>query len=234
MGGVLVISLLLLGGFIAKNLYDQRQSSVSVAQDRLSVGAKALALHVERRLTSIDAALLDVRKNLPSLRAEIDGDKHVAMHLQTLQNTVDGIRTIGVFDTQGNTTASSRSELVGKNFSQREFFQAALQNPDLRMLHVSAPFKTSLGAYSLNLTRTTFDSMGEFSGIVTATLDPEDLKPTLASLRYTPDVSVGLIHGSGKVLLYLSIPEIACDISLSGAWLSDLELPSQSPAYRAF
>ena len=212
---VLFITLLLIGGFIAKNLYEQRQSILSVAQNRLSLSAKSLVLHVERRLSSIDTTLLDLRKSLPSLRAENDNKNHVLIHLRILQNTLGGLNTIDVLDAQGRITASSQNELIGENFSQSGFFQAALHKPEQQTLYVSEPFKTTLGTYSLNLAHATFDKSGKFSGIVAATLDPEDLKPMFASLRYSPDVSIGLVHGSGKVLLALSAPEIEPDTDVS-------------------
>lgn len=212
---ILGLALLAIGLLMTVNLFQNRTRTEQLARDRLSIGAQSLAQQVARRLKSIDDALLDLRNNLPVLQNQHDSEAHLAVHLKTLQSAVDGIRTIGVLDANGLTLASSRSELIGKNFAFREFFQAVAKSPKAGVLYVSEPFLTSLGTYSLNLSRATFDVSGRWTGIVTATLDPEAFKPMLAALRYTPDVSAGLIHGHGKVLLYSATPDIAPGTDLS-------------------
>jgi len=212
---ILGVALVLFASVLAFSLFQERSADEQQARDRLSLGARSLALQVERRLMSIDSALLDLRTNLPALADDGGHDDHLGMHLKTLQTVVDGVRTFGVLDAQGNTLASSRSELVGKNFAHREFFQAVRAAPNVHTLYVSAPFLTSLGAYSLNLTHAIVDETGEFAGVVTATLDPEAFASLLAALRYTPDVSVGVIHGGGKVWLFSAMAGLAPDVDFS-------------------
>jgi two-component system NtrC family sensor kinase len=203
------VALLAIGIIIASNLHGERQHLETITEGRLSLSAKSIADQVERRLVSINIALNTLRTNLPYLRDQKQGETLIAMNLKAFQSTVDGVRTVGIIDTRGVATASNRAELVGHDFSAREFFQSVQKDPDARTLHVSEPFLTQLGAYSLNVSQTSFDAQGKLSEIVSATLDPDELKPILTSLRYTPDVAVGLIHGSGKALIYISTPEIA-------------------------
>lgn len=204
LGGVL----LALGGVLAFDLHEERQAVEAQAVAQLSLGAKSIALTTERRLMAINSALLELRTNLPYLRAQKNGDTLVTKALETFQRTVSGTRTAMIYDAHGSVTASSRSELVGMNFGQREYFQRVLKQPDPETLYVTPPFVTELGTFTLNLVRATFDARGEFSGIVSVALEPEYFKPPFAALQYTPDVAVGLIHGSGKVLLYLSSPAV--------------------------
>ncbi len=204
----LIIALLIIGGVIANILYGERKELLTSAEERLTLGAKSVAFTTERRLISIHTALEDLRKNLPYLSAQQDRAAQIAMQLMSLSHAVEGVRTLTVFDVQGTVVASSRNELLGQNFSQREYFQFFQQNPNSGVLHVSRPFKTILGTFSLTLTLPTFNEQGDFSGVILAALNPEDFKPILAALRYTTDVSAGLIHGSGEVLLYVSTPDV--------------------------
>lgn len=75
------------------------------------------------------------------MQAAPNGEKLVLMYLKSLQNSVDGLRTLIVYDAQGTVRATSREEFVGQNFRQRAYFKAALQSNDPKILHVTAPFK---------------------------------------------------------------------------------------------
>ena len=205
---ILGLALLIFGGTLANRLYEERKALEALAEERLSLGARSIAYAAERRLASINTALFDLRNNLPYFSAEDDGGAHRTRYLKALADAVDGIRTLSIFDEQGTVTASSRPEPLGKNFSQRAYFRTILRKPETQTLYVSTPFKTILNANTLILARATFDSRSEFSGIVTAALELEDFSPLLESLRYSPEVSAGLVHGSGKVLLYVSKNEI--------------------------
>lgn len=209
------LALLAIGSIITHHLREQRQYIESIAQDRLSLGARSIAVQLERRLASINIALIDLKTSLPYLRAQANGETLVAMSLHAFHNAVDGVRTVMIIDAQGRCTAATRPQLVGQSVAERDYFQTVRRAPLAQKLYIAVPFKTMLGAYSSNLAKATFDSRGEFSGIVSATLDPEDLQRILTSLRYTPDVSAGLIHGSGKALIYLSSDEIAPGTELS-------------------
>lgn len=204
----LTCALLFVGGLMANHLYNARRDIQAAASERLSQGAKSIAYSTERRLVSINTALTGLAENLPHLTEHADGTAHLGIFLKTFRDSVDGVRTVMIFDALGTVTAASREDLIGMNFQQREYFQTARNKPDAQTLYVPAPFQTTLGSISLNLNRATFDARGKFSGIVSATLDPEYFKPMLMTLRHTPDVSVGLIHGSGKVLLYVSSPDV--------------------------
>ena len=201
-------ALLALAGFLAFKLYDDRKTIKALAAERLSLEARLIAQTTETQLISINSALLNMRSNLPYLSTQENAQILITKALESLQKTLGATRTASLYDSEGLITHSSRSEFVGTNFRQREYFQMVLQHPDPQTFYVSPPFVTALGVNSLNLLRATFDARGEFSGVISVTLDPDYFKPVFELLSKTPDVSVGLIHGSGKVLLYHSSPTI--------------------------
>jgi len=204
---ILIALVVVLGGLLAFSLIIAREKMELAAQERLSHGAGSVADSVERRLTLTNVALSDLRNNLPHFRAPADGAQ-LGMYLTAISHAVDGIRGIAVFDKQGTVVASSRPELVGKNFRQRAYFQTMLRKPDAQTLYVSEPFKTVLDVQSLVVARALVDAHGEFAGMVAALLEPNDFRHELESLRHVPEVAAGLIHGSGKVLCYASTPVV--------------------------
>jgi PAS domain S-box-containing protein len=116
-----------------------------------------------------------------------------------------GVRTLQILNGDGRVVAASRPELPGSDFSHRDYFKTPRQNPDPDRLYVSAPFKTSLGVYGINVARTISGAKGEFGGDIVATLDPEYFKTLMTSVLYAPDMWTAIAHGDG--VLFLIVPE---------------------------
>jgi len=195
------MALIILGGAIAFNLYLEHGRAATREQDRLAVQARVIAENMERHLASASRALEGVRSDFLHWK-ESSG---LQLRLKAITNAMPGIRTMSVLDAEGTIFASNRPELIGNNFSYRDYFQAAQQHPNPDMLYVSPPFKTVLGASAINLTRVISGPRGEFAGIVTATLDPEYFRTLMASVLYAPDMWDAIGHGDG--LLFLMVPE---------------------------
>ena len=201
----LAIALLMLGGAIIFNLYQEYGRIANREQERLSAQARVIAENMERQLASANRALEEVRADLPHWTGgSVPGTE--TLRLKALISTMMGIRTMNIMDAQGKVIASNRPELIGTNLSYRDYFQAVKQHPESDMLlYVSPPFKTLLGAFAITLTRVISGPRGEFAGIVTATLDPEYFRTLMASVLYTPDMWDAIGHGDG--LLFLMVPE---------------------------
>ncbi len=198
---ILGISLMTIGIAIASNLYFERNRAEKREQDRLMTQAQVIRAGVEHDLVAVNAVLEDLRRNLPRHVSAND----LAQDIATLTDAMPGVRTFLFLDAQGEVVASSRPGLKGRNFAYREYFQTVRQNPDPDMLFVSAPFKTTLGAYGINLARMIPDRAGRFDGIVVATLDPDYFKSVMASVLYAPDMWTAIAHGDG--IQFLMVPE---------------------------
>ncbi|HIJ62682.1 MAG TPA: EAL domain-containing protein [Rhodospirillaceae bacterium] len=109
-------------------------------------------------------------------------------------------------DASGTVNISSNPKLLGMNFAHREYFKTAINNPDPRILQVSAPFKTVLNDFAFTLLRTFLGPDGKFAGIVVVTEVPAYFANLLDSVRYAPDVRTWIAHGDG--VLFLSLPHI--------------------------
>ena len=198
------LALITLGGAIAFNLYLEHGLTAAREKDRLSSQARVIAENMELELAGANLALEGIRDDLPNWK-ESSVLQSETRYLKALTNAMPGIRYIGVTDAKGTLLASNQPQLVGSNFSYRDYFQAVKQHPDADTLYVSPPFKSVLGAYVINITRMIPGPRGEFAGIVTATLDPGYFKTLMASVLYAPDVWDAIGHGDG--LLFLMMPE---------------------------
>ena len=209
---VLALGLLVLVG---ANLVHQHGRTLAREAERLSAQAGLVRDNLGAQLGATRQVLAGLPEQLqrrPGL-----GPAERAQDLEELVQAMPGLRTLIVTDAQGRALASNRVELVGQDFSARQYFQAARARPDTQTLYVSAPFRTVLGVYALNLTRARLDAEGAWAGIQTATLDPSYAHTLLGSVRYAADVRAELRHAQGA-LIVAEGPETLPGARL-GVWL---------------
>ena len=219
---VLLGVLFLLGSFLAWTLHSEHGAVSAREKKSLTNSAKIIHDNLGRQLFAINRALLSVRDDLPHWLKEKEGLGDASRNLAAFTDSMTGVRTMNILDAQGTVIASNRPELIGGNFRQRDYFLAAEQARNSDTLIVSPPFKTSLGAWAINVARTISSPTGAFAGAVTATLDPDEFKILLDSVRYAPDMWSALAHGDGKQ--FLMIPEhenqIGIDLAQPGSFFT--------------
>lgn len=207
-------ALLILGALIDYWVYDERGRVEALERDRLQGQARVIDENLGHQLEGVNNALAGVLNDFP-----LSDGKRIApgasRRLKALAAAMPGVRTMLVFDAQGTVLASSRDELLGMNFSQREYFTVPRDHPDPDTLYISQPFATVLGVFSINVVRVATGSRGEFAGIVSATLDPEYFNVLLKSVLYAPDMRVVIAHGDGIGFLYMPLNERAAGIDLA-------------------
>ncbi|HEX8961941.1 MAG TPA: diguanylate cyclase [Rhodocyclaceae bacterium] len=190
---ILAIAAAILATATAVHLYLERRRIEASEQDRLMTQARVIEENIEASLAAVAAVLSDLRRTLPRHLPADD----VGADLRTLTDAMPGIRTIIVLDGSGTVVASSRPEVMGRNFAQRAYFDIPRRHPDRDMLFVSPPFKTSLGVLGVVLSRAVVGPDGGFAGVVAATLDPDYFRTLMASVNYAPDMWTGLSHWDG-------------------------------------
>lgn len=214
----LCIGLASLGAVIGGNLYSIRQDLTTREQERLLFLTGIVQNITEMNILALDSVLAD----LGSDQARSDTSRDMNQRLVTLSDALSGVRTLSVLDARGVIQACSRPELVGRDLSQRDYFQRAVKLAETDKLYVSEPFLTSLGVYSINLARVVSGPDGKFAGFVVATLDPQFFIPLLSSVLYAPDMRGFMAHGDG--LLFLMVPERAdmtgIDLTRPGSFFS--------------
>lgn len=214
----LCFSLVLLGGIIGWNRYQDRVQIEGREQERLLAQARIVQNILGRGLVSLHS-ILGSQGQEWSKRKD---DKDASVRLQVLDNALDGVRTLFILDARGVCRAASRPELLDRNLSEREYFKSSKERPDPDLLHVSPPFRSVLGVYIITVSRVIFGPDGKFAGLIAASLNPEFFTPLLASVLTAPEMRGTIAHGSGR--LFLAAPD--------GIGLVDMDLNQPGTIFR--
>ena len=232
--------MLLLGLLLAADLWgDYRRTDASERQ-HLQQQVTIVHDNVVRQLTAINQVLETLAQEMPRGRHGPDQVEQLNSRLQAYTQAMLGVRSLSVLNAQGDVLASNQRALLGKNFSQREYFTQAVAAPSPQTLVVSAPFEGALGTQVIVLARRVHSVQGRFDGIVVATLDPEDFLTLLQSVRYSPDMLAGLAHGNGQpfvlasawpmfVTLQVAAPETGLAHHLASGEVASVQLRPMLP-----
>jgi len=172
----------------------------ALQEQRLRQQACMVAEVVAHQLEAVNVALVGVSEEAQAL---LQGQHAFALRsrLRSMEAAMPGVRTFAILDAGGVIRASSRDELVGGSFADRDYFRTARLHSDAGLLHVSAPYRTQLGVWALNLVRTLRGADGRFAGIVVATLDAAFFGQLIAPAQYAADMWGAVAHDSGRLLL---------------------------------
>lgn len=207
---ILGIALLVLGSAGTFQFYQDYCRTEQREQERLLTQSRVVQEILGQDLLSLNQVLLNIRDQV-SARSKAPG---FDAYLRTLTDAMPGVRNVVIINADGKGLASSADQLVGGNFSHREYFQAVRQRPDADTLYISPPFHTVLGTYSVPVSRMIVDKEGRFAGVVTATLDPAYFGPLLESVRYAPDMLASIVHWNGNRFLLRPEPKNGVEINL--------------------
>lgn len=193
----LLSALLLLGSLLAWSRYDARRQLKASEEERLLAQTTVLNFVIGKSISAADSIL---QAQAQEWAANPDSQA-ASRRLLELDTALQGIRSLLILDRNGVSQASSRAELIGRNFSEKEYFRYFKDSPGNKHLFVSQPFRGVLGAVVIVLARPITDKYGAFTGVATATVDPEFLAPLLKAARTTPDMWTAIVHGDGTLFL---------------------------------
>jgi PAS domain S-box-containing protein len=198
---VLGAALLVLGVVVGTSEYREREEERRRQQERLGGQTAAIAELLSHQLAAANDTLGGVLEDAPAWTRQGVLETVGLDHLTNLDRAMPTIRTVLVTDPSGVAVASSRPELVGRDFSSRDYFRIPQERPEVDTLYVSPPYRSSLGAWTFSLTRVRLGPSGLFEGVVTASVDLEELKVLFGAIRYAPDMRTSLVAGDGTLLL---------------------------------
>jgi PAS domain S-box-containing protein len=214
--------LLVVGGVIGYSIIREYNHIAALERERLAIQAKVIDANLGNQLHAANMALAGIRRNLPFWKAQKDGMALANQSLRSMSDVMPGLRTFLILDAEGLVVAANRDELIGRNFSERDYFKTPRQHPDPGMFYISPPFTTVLGVFGMNVGRVIPGPNGEFAGIVAATINPEYFTVLLGSVLYTHDMWVVLAHGNGKQ--FLMVPErkgtLGMDLAKPGSFFT--------------
>ncbi len=206
---LLGLVLLLLAAFLGYTYAAESERGIAAEQGRLRVQVDIVADDMERSLTATNQALEGVIRDHLAAGARVGEPKDVSRRLRALVEAMEGVRGMGVYDRNGTMVASNRDDLLGRDFSGRDYFKTVRDKPDAGTLYLSAPFKSVNADLVSTVGRMVPGVDGAFDGVIVATLDPRYFTGVLRPIVYAPDVWSFVVHGDGVQLLnYPSIPGI--------------------------
>ncbi len=194
----LVASLAVIGLLIATALVKTRHSVDTAERDRLQVQSRVVDDNIGHQLDGMNRALASVRSDYLAAPAA-GAAAALSLRLKALSDAIPAVRSMVLLDADGIVSASSVDTLLGRDFSDRDYFRAAKAGRNPETLIVGRPFKTSLGGYTIVFGRAIIAPSGAFVGVALAALEPEYFEVLMRSVLYAPDMWVSLGHSDGRV-----------------------------------
>jgi diguanylate cyclase (GGDEF)-like protein/PAS domain S-box-containing protein len=208
----LLLALALAIALVGFELQRRHASVGDNERDRLAVQARVIDENVSQQLDGINKALLSISAEYAQGPGERSGSS--SGRLKTLSDAIPGVRNLFMLDATGTVRSSSEPILVGRNFSDRGWFELANRERDTERLYVSPPLRTLNGHTAIVVDRVLLGPAGRFEGVIVAALDGEYFEVVLRSVLYADDMSSALVHADGKV--FLTAPRDAAPPDLEG------------------
>ncbi|MEP6738797.1 MAG: diguanylate cyclase [Caldimonas sp.] len=196
----LLFALAVAGALITWSLFKTHLAVDATERDRLRVQARVVDENIGQQLDGINRALASVRDEYLATPV-YSVSTLISTRLKALSDAIPGVRSMVLLDADGNVVASSVDMLLGRDFSDRDYFRAPRASHNAATLHVAAPYQTSLGNYTVVFARAITGPNGAFVGAVAAALEPEYFEVLMRSVLYAPDMWVSLGHSDGKVFV---------------------------------
>ncbi|MEO8525789.1 MAG: diguanylate cyclase, partial [Caldimonas sp.] len=196
----LFAALVLVGGIIGYALARTHVAADTTERDRLQVQARVVDENVGQQLDGINRALVSVREEF--LRTPVYSvSSLLSPRLKALSDAIPGVRSMVLIDADGTVAATSVDALLGRDFSDRDYFRTPQADHDPAILYAASPYKTTLGNYTIMFSKAIVAPNGSFAGTVIAALEPEYFEVLMRSVLYAPDMWVSLGHSDGKVFV---------------------------------
>ena len=202
--GVVVVGVLLIGAFAGSSAYDAWRSyrySIAATERELGNLANALAEQTAWSLEAVDLLLRDTARWYRTESQAIPADGRDAA-LAARAAGVQPVRQITIMDAQGNQLYRSRGfSIPNHNVADRSYFIAQRDDPN-RGMFMSEPLTTrSEGRTAVIVSRRLDDAEGRFAGVVTATMDLEDLNEFYRAVGVGPESHIALLREDGTLLV---------------------------------
>lgn len=204
---LLGVVLLTLGVVMAGGQWRDYVAASDAERAQLRTQVRVLDESLTAQIQSADAALRTMLQSMVRWRGPNGYLPFAHEHLQRVAHMMPGTRTFAVTDSNGICQLSNRTELLGQDFSSRDYFKQAAADKTGALLHIAPPFQSVLNVWSVTLSRTIVRPNGEFGGVVTATLSPVYFEALMKNLQYAPDLRTTLVHDQGQVYV-TSLPNL--------------------------
>ena len=193
-------ALLVIGSLLGAELYADHRQIEQRETDRLTSLASALNSNIGEQLRTSASMLNAVGEDADDLAQSQIGSERLSHRMKILSESLMGVSALLYVNAQGDVVASNQPSLIGRNFRDSDRYKALSERNNPAILHVSAPFTTPLGRYTIALGKGLQNRAGKFNGYLLAIIDPDYFGVLLKSLQYSPDMRLSVAHGNGRII----------------------------------
>jgi hypothetical protein len=169
-------------------------------QARLDLLANVLKRELGNNLGAVNRALTGVLRDHLAPGAAPQPEQ-LNRRLRALQEVMPQLRGFAVIGADGLVQAAVPPDLIGRDFSARDYFIAARARPDAHTVYLSPPFVSVRGDLVVSVARAIPGHGAQVGGIISAVLDPRYFSELLSTVLYAPDVTAFVAHGNGQRLV---------------------------------
>lgn len=176
-------------------------------RDRLDAAATVTGYMIEDQLKKVGATLENIRDSyMPAGSVDIFRDEGALIsarnRLRILAGAMTSIHALAIADESGAIVVSNIDGNAGQRLDESESFAALRQHPDPDVLYLGRPYTSRQGTWTFDITRCIVDSQGSFTGVVTASVDPDFFSALMKAVLYAPDAWCRLVHGEGTIYMW--------------------------------
>ena len=226
---VLLAALTIVGALIGYALAKTHHAADTAERDRLQVQARVVEENVGQQLDGINRALVSVREEFLTTPV-YSVSSLLSPRLKALSDAIPGVRSMVLLDPDGTVVATSVDALLGRDFSDRDYFRVPKGDRNPATLYAASPYKTSLGNYTIVFARAIVAPIGGYGGTVIAALEPQYFEVLMRSVLYAPDMGVSLAHSDGKVFVTMPREATQREAGIEGESAAVAAAPGGPPA----
>lgn len=173
------------------------------AERELTNLSRVLSEHINRTMQTVDLVLAQSQERIKASNLANPGDR-LRLHLafRDFANSLAYVRSLGVFDADGNVVAISREyPAPSHNIADREYFEM-FRAGRASGTYISLPtVSATTGERAITISRAIENPDGSFGGIIRVGLETDYFEDFLGSIDIGPDTAVTLIRADGILLL---------------------------------
>src|SRR5688572_19801697 len=139
----LLSGLALAATLIGWSLFKSYDTVERTEHDRLHVQARVVDDNIGQQLDGINRALVSLREEYVATPPH-SVSTLISARLKSLSDAIPGVLSMVLMDADGNVLASSVDMLLGRDFSDRDYFLPPRRSRSRTTLFVAPPFRTSL------------------------------------------------------------------------------------------
>jgi PAS domain S-box-containing protein len=202
--GIVVLGTLVIMAFAGSSAYDAWRSyryTVDAIRREINNVANALAEQTAWTLEAVDLLLLDTAQSHRGDNRDIPPER-VDAALAYRITALPQVRRVALIDAQGNRRHVSGGSPPGNlNVSDRSYFTAQRDSPTTGLFMSEPLVSRTDGRAVVILSRRLEDEHGEFTGVVTATVDLDDLNHFFRAVNLGAADAIHLVRDDGTLLV---------------------------------